>query len=171
MLPFEDKFISRFYYFHPSPLNWVNRLLAKRITMEQQEKMIQVYDKREKVTSNFYVIDLGENSFRMAENDILNCQLTFGTEFLTRINEEGKHEIIRILKDSPYLTRRFFLSGQFTEQEYRLLGDEIVKNGGFWQVDFGGIATINLPRENTLDIDRIFKLFNFSPTEIRSDNS
>jgi hypothetical protein len=67
--------------------------------MEQQEKMIQVYNKREKVASNFYVIDLGENSFRMAENDIINCRLAFGAEFQTKINAEGKHEVVRILKD------------------------------------------------------------------------
>lgn len=139
--------------------------------MEYQEKVIQVYDKREKATSSFYVFELGENRFRMAENDILNCRLTFGTEFQTRMNADGNHEVICILKDSPYITRRFFLSGQFTEQEYRLLGDEIVRKGGFWQVDFGGIATINLPHDSDLDIDGIFKLFNFSPTEIHSDNS
>ena len=87
------------------------------------------------------------------ENDIINLKITFGTEFETKINKEGKHEIVKILKESTYTTRRFFLSSQFTESEYRLLGDEIMKTGGFWQVDFGSMAIINLPKDRNIDID------------------
>jgi len=137
--------------------------------MEEPIISIKVYDKREKVTSNFDVVDLGNNCFRMTDNDILNWRLTLGTEFQTRINETGTHEIIRILKDSPYVTRRFLLNSQFTESEYRMLGDEIVRKGGFWQVDFGGVATINLPPACDLDLDNLSKLFNFHPTEIVGD--
>jgi hypothetical protein len=46
------------------------------------------------------------------------------------------------------------------------LGDEIIKQGGFWQVDFGGIATVNLPKNCNLDLDDIFKTFDFYPTYI-----
>jgi len=38
---------------------------------------------------------------------------------------------IRILKESPFTTRRFFLTSQFTETEYKLLGHEIIKRGGY----------------------------------------
>jgi len=58
------------------------------------------------------------------------------------------------------------LTNQFTATEYRLLGDEIIKQGGYWQVDFGSIASINLPQNSNTDIDNIFKTFNFYPTEI-----
>jgi hypothetical protein len=138
--------------------------------MEESIIQIQVYDKREQVTGNLYVTALGDNCFRMSENDILNCRLTLGTEFQTRVNESGTHEIIRILKDSPFVTRRFLLNSQFTAADYQVLGDEIVKKGGFWQVDFGGIATINLPPACDLDLDSLFKLFNFFPKEILGDN-
>lgn len=42
-----------------------------------------------------------------------------------------------------------------------------MKQGGFWQVDFGSIATINLPKDCKLDLDEIFKVFNFEPQEIK----
>jgi hypothetical protein len=93
--------------------------------------------------------------------------LTLGTEFETRLNKDGKHEIIRIIKESEFITRRFSLTSQFKESEYRLLGDEIMKIGGFWQVDFGSIATINLPKDCKFDLDKIFKTFDFKPTEIK----
>jgi len=127
---------------------------------------IEIYDKREKLTTIVFVEHISDNKFRTVANEIFNCRLALGTEFETKLNKEGKHEIVSITKNSEYITRRFFLTSQFTESEYRLLGDEIIKQGGFWQIDFGGIATINLPKDCKIDLDNIFKTFDFKPTEI-----
>jgi len=135
--------------------------------MQNEPVQIKIYDKREKSTSTIYVDQLAENLFRCVDNDIFNCHLMLGTEFKTRINEEGFHEIIKITKESAFITRRFFLTSQFRASDYRLLGDEIIKHGGFWQVDFGGIATINLPKDSNFDIDEIFKIFDFTMNEIK----
>ena len=135
--------------------------------MQTKTVEIEVFDKREKLTTTIQVEQLSDNVFRTTENELFNCRLTLGTEFETRLNKDGKHEIIKITKDSDFVTRRFFLTPQIKESEYRLLGDEIMKQGGFWQVDFGGIATINLPRDSKLNIDEIFKIFDFKPAEIK----
>lgn len=135
--------------------------------MQTKTVEIEVYDKREKLTTTIQVEQLSDNVFRTTENELFNCRLTLGTEFETRLNKDGKHKIIKITKDSDFVTRRFFLTPQIKESEYRLLGDEIMKQGGFWQVDFGGIATINLPRDSKLNIDEIFKIFDFKPAEIK----
>ncbi len=133
------------------------------------ETKIELYDKREKSTTTLYVDQLDDNKFRMIDNDIWNCRLTLGTEFETRINEDGKHEIIRITKDSNFITRRFFLNPHFKESEYRMLGDELIKRGGFWQVDFGGIATINIPKDFEYDVDQVMKDLDIKLTEIVDD--
>lgn len=122
--------------------------------MNQEEVKIEIYDKREKSTTTMYVEQLAENKFRMIDNDIWNCKLTLGTEFETRLNKEGKHEIIRITKKSEYITRRFFISG-YKAADLRFLGDELAKRGGFWQVDFGGIATVNIPKNFEYDVDKV----------------
>ncbi|MCR6640972.1 MAG: DUF4265 domain-containing protein [Sporocytophaga sp.] len=132
--------------------------------MKQQEVTIELYDKREKVSSNLSVIQLSEHTFRLVENDIFNCRLTRGTEFETRINKEGRHELIRIIKDSEYTTRRFLLSPKYKESEYRILGDELVKRGGFWQVDFGGIVTVNIPKN--FEFDQLMKDLDINLEEI-----
>lgn len=132
-----------------------------------KEVKIEIYDKREKSKTTMLVEQIGDNKFKMIDNDIFNCRLTLGTEFETRLNNHGKHEITKIIKESDYITRRFLLTSQFNESEYRLLGDEIIKHGGYWQVDFGGIATINLPSDCELNIDEIFRLFDFKPTELK----
>lgn len=137
--------------------------------MEKNPVQIEIYDKRLQLSTTIYVDKISDNIFRAVENEIFNCRLTLGTEFETRINKNGKHEIIRILKDSEYITKRFFLSSQFNQSEYRLLGDEIIKHGGYWQVDFGGIATVNLPKDCKLNLEEIFKLFEFYPTYIADE--
>lgn len=135
--------------------------------MQTKIMEIEVYNKREKVSTTIHVEQLSDNVFRTTENELFNCDLTLGTEFETRQNKDGKHEIVKIIKESKFITRRFLLTSQFKESEYQLLGDEIMKQGGFWQVDFGSIAKINLPKDCKLDLDRIFKTFDFNPTEIR----
>ncbi len=114
-----------------------------------------------------YVKRLAENKFRMIDNDIINCRLTKGTEFTTRINDEGNHEIIKITKKSDFITRRFFLSPKHKTSDYMMLGEELSKRGGFWQVDFGGIATVNIPKE--FDVDQIMREWDLNLSEIIDD--
>ncbi len=133
------------------------------------ETKIELFNKRENSTAILYVEKLSENRFRMIDNDILNCSLTLGTEFETRINKEGKHEIIKITKLSDFSTRRFFLNSKYKESDYRMLGDELAKRGGFWQVDFGGIATVNFPKDFEYDIDQLIKYLDLNLTEIVDD--
>lgn len=127
--------------------------------MKTETITIKVYNTIELSTTTMSVEQISDNAFRMADNDFFDYRLTLGTEFKTTFNDEGNHEIVEIIKESPYITRRFFLNLDIKKQEYEVLGKEIVKHGGFWQVDFGGIATFNLPKNCALDIDEIFKVF------------
>lgn len=133
------------------------------------ELEIEIYDKRERFSTVCYVKQIADNKFRMLENDVFSCRLTLGTEFETIIDSEGKHQIAKITKESEYITRRFFLSPEYKVSDYRFLGDELTKRGGFWQVDFGGIATANFPKDFEFDIDKIARDLNLSLTEIGDD--
>ena len=134
--------------------------------MELEEIKIWVYDKREGSTTTFYVEQLAEHTFRMTDNDVFDCRMTRGTEFETRINANGHHEIIKILKDSDFITRRFFLSPKYKETDYRVLGDELTKRGGFWQVNFGSMVVVNIPKDFEFDIDEVMKELHVQLTEI-----
>ncbi|MCX7549164.1 hypothetical protein OS188_14500 [Xanthomarina sp. F1114] len=122
-----------------------------------KEVEIEVYDKREKVTTTLCVKQLTENQFRMIDNDLFNNELTLGAEFETKINSENKHEVVKILKKSEFITRRFSLTPNYKESDYRILGDELTKRGGFWQVDLGSIATVNIPKSFEFDINQVIK--------------
>lgn len=137
--------------------------------MEDQEIKIELYDKKEGSITTTYVEQLPENKFRMTENDVFNYQLTKGTEFETRINKEKNHEITRITKKSEFITRRFLLSLNYKSSEYVMLGCELMKRGGFWQVDFGGIATVNIPNNFEFDVDQVMKDLDLHLSEIFDD--
>jgi hypothetical protein len=122
-----------------------------------KEVEIEVYDKREKVTTTLCVEQITKNQFRMIDNDLFNNQLTLGVEFETKINSKNKHEVVKILKKSEFITRRFSLQPNYKESDYRMLGDELTKRGGFWQVDLGSIATVNIPKSFEFDINQVIK--------------
>ncbi len=130
------------------------------------EVKIKVYHKEEKVTTTLYVEQISENKFRMIDNDFCNAKLTLGTEFETKINKEKKHEITKITKESEFITRRFGLTPNHKESDYRMLGEELTKGGGFWQVDLGSIATVNIPKDFEFDIDQVIKDLDLKLVEI-----
>ena len=130
------------------------------------EVKIDVYHKEEKVTTTLYVEQLSENRFRMIDNDFCNPKLTLGTEFVTELNENGIHELKKITKESEFITRRFGLTPNHKESDYRMLGDELIKRGGFWQVDLGSIATINIPKDFEFDVDQVIKELDLKLVEI-----
>lgn len=133
--------------------------------MFPKEVDIEIYNPKEEVSQTIPVEQLSTNIFRALGNDIFSQNLTFGTEFETQKNKNGQHEVVRILKASNYITKRFILTSDFKESEYRLLGDEITKIGGFWQVDFGSLAIINIPKEQEAYIQKILDAFNIKLTE------
>ena len=136
--------------------------------MEQEIVGITVYDKRVQMTWEMYAVPLGDQVYRAVENELFG-EITIGTEFRTWINKDGAHQIVKILKRSPYITRRFMLSPNIPTADYRLLGDAIEEQGGTWQVEMGGIATVSLPPDSTLDLDEIFRIFGHWPLEIKND--
>jgi len=137
--------------------------------MKEQPVKIEIYDKRERSTTTMYVERLAKSRFRMLDNDLFNCKLTLGTEFETRLNKDGKHEIIKISKESEFITRRFLLSMEYRNSDYAMLGQELSQRGGFWQVDMGGIATINIPKDFEFDVDEVMKSLDLKLTEIVED--
>lgn len=122
-----------------------------------KEVKIEVYNRKEKVTTTLYVEQLSENKFRMIDNDLFNKQLTLGVEFETKINSKNRHEVVKILKETEFITRRFGLTPNYKESDYRMLGEELTKRGGFWQVDLGSIATVNIPKDFEFNINQVIK--------------
>lgn len=118
-----------------------------------------------KYTSSIIVEQIAQNVFKMICNDLLIEELTFATEFETKVNNEGLHEIVKIVKKSPFITKRYMLTSKYNESDYRVIGDEIEKHGGNWQVDFGSIASVNIPPNYLEEYETLIQSLNLKIME------
>lgn len=128
--------------------------------MKSKRFLIHIYNPKEEILSELKVEKIGENEYRAVENDLFDCRLTLGTEFKTKVNKDGNREVLNITKKSPYITYQFLLSKQGIDVVSDLFLDELVKKGGYWQIDFGGYLTINIPPSLVAEVDEVIKSFN-----------
>ena len=129
---------------------------------------LELYNAIDKITTTILVDKIDSNKYRMVNNDFVNG-LTKGTEFEIKVNEQGDYELSQITKESEYITRQFHLSTKHKESDYFMLAEELAKYGGYWQLDFGGIAIINIPKDFKFDVDQVIKELNLELTEIFDD--
>ena len=113
---------------------------------EESPVLLTINHKPENLTSSCYATRLPNGYFRLLENDLINEDLTYGTEIETRIDASGKHELIRIVTHSPFDTNTLLLPPAYAGDNFRPIGKEIEKIGGTWEVVMGGLAIINTPK-------------------------
>ena len=105
----------------------------------------------------------------LMDNYLFTCFLTRGTEIKALYQQDGSYEFVAVTKPSELNTRRFFLSPKYSESDYRMLGNELVKHGGYWQVDFGGFLTINIPKDLPYDVDAVMSDLGIQLAEVGDD--
>jgi len=67
--------------------------------------------------------------------------------------------IKKIYAESEYSLEVIALPMSLNETEMRIVGKMIIDEGGYWEVIFGGMAYINLPKDSKLNIiDELNKL-------------
>ena len=128
--------------------------------------LIRIFNRKEGVTTQLEVDQIGQSEFRLRDNDIVDPRLTRGTTIMAQRLEDDAYEVISVTVPSGFVTRRFFLSPKYTESDYRVLGDELVKHGGAWQVDLGHYLTINVPLDFPHDVDRVMADIGIHLTEM-----
>lgn len=114
--------------------------------MENEIVEINIFYKKYGIISTLKVEKINDSTFKMIDNDIVNYDLTFGTEFQTEIDENGNHCIVAIFENSNFITKRFSaeVGATYRENEtlYHQFGSKLDEKGGFWQIDEGGIITV-----------------------------
>jgi hypothetical protein len=136
--------------------------------MDNNELQITIYDKERGYSAGRLVEKMGDNKFKLLENDVFTPSWNRGMEFEATLNSSNEYEIVRITRESPFITRRFFLSTKYNQTDYEFVGSELVKIGGFWQSEFG-IVTINIPKESGETVNKIIEDFGFYTLEIVDD--
>ena len=116
-----------------------------------------MYIQKESMVGTYEVDQLSEFIFKLTRNDPLSEFLTYGTiiEVEKDFKEENGEQIYvfkKVHKESDYNLEVIGLPFQLNETELRIIGKMIIDEGGFWEVIFGGLGYVNLPKNSSLNI-------------------
>ena len=111
-----------------------------------------MYIPEEKSTGTYAVIKESENIFKLVYNDPFYEELRHGTIIEAVKGEDDIYEFIKVKTESEYTLQVIGIPMNLSEQELRIVGDMIVKEGGFWEVIFGGMGYVNLPKGSSLNV-------------------
>ena len=116
-----------------------------------------MYVPEEKSTGTYDVIKISDCIYELTSNDPFNESLCFGTTIeveAEKIEEEGQNNFVfkKIHTKSEYKLEILFLPIELNQSELQIVGEMIINEGGFWEVIFGGMGYVNLPKKSKLDV-------------------
>lgn len=124
---------------------------------------IMMYVPEDSSTGNYSVVKVADNLYKLANNDPFNEKLIYGTVVSVSpyVNEDGVSMFIlnKVYAESDYNLQVIGLPMSLTESELRPIGKMITDAGGYWEVIFGGMGYVNLPKQSQLNVhDHINRL-------------
>ena len=116
---------------------------------------INLYDSDEGFGGNVEVVKLGQHTYQLMCNTFFSEDVYYGTviEVEDELTDDGYFKLKSIIKASEYTQETYFLPIALNEAELRIVGGKIVEEGGYWEVVFGGMALVNLPKKSLLDVN------------------
>ena len=130
-----------------------------------QEKSIPHTNKRLGTRYQLEVKELGPNFYEILYNDPLDTRYTTGTKIKTRINPKGEHEIVEFIK-SEYITQRYLLDIAQNINDLQVLVEELYKYGGSFQLDMGGMASVNIPANFSYKLEKVIEDYGIKASRI-----
>lgn len=105
-------------------------------------------------TGTYDVIKIDDTLYQLANNDPFSETLTYGTiiEVQPKKDDEGNIEFKKIYQESDYTLEVIGLPMELDKSELLIIGQKITDEGGFWEVIFGGLGYVNLPRGSKLNV-------------------
>jgi len=128
-----------------------------------EEKIIDIkmYVPEEASTGTYEVIKVSEHTYKLTNNDPFSEILTYGTiiEVLPEKKDEDTYIFKGVHTESDFTHEVIGLPSALNETEMRVVGQMIIDEGGYWEVIFGGMGYVNLPKTSKLNvIDELNKL-------------
>ena len=135
-------------------------------------KMIKIRSGDDGGSETVAAEQIDAETFKLVENPVLNCRINYGTIIKVIQDLNGELVMSKIIRASDFRTRQFMLSASLNETQLRTqIGQPILDAGGMWEVVFGGIAFIHLPKNSTFDLNKLFKSNEYYPSEIVDDTN
>lgn len=113
---------------------------------------------------------VSESAYRLLENPVFNCRITYGTTVKVEADKDGELVVIKILRASDYTTRRFLLPSSLSNTNFAdKIGNRIIEAGGTWEVVMGGLAFVHFPKTSTFNLNKLFEEIGCHLTELIDD--
>jgi hypothetical protein len=110
---------------------------------------------------------ISESTYKLLENPIFSCKINYGTIVKAVLDEEGNLIVTKVIRASDFKTRKFILPDNPSSNEFsKKIGNRIIDVGGTWEIAFGGVAFLHIPRNLEFDFKSLFSQLNYFPTEI-----
>jgi len=122
---------------------------------------IRMYVPEQSSTGTYDVIKVSEHRYELVNNDPFSEVLIYGTiiEVLPEQKEEDTFIFKEIYTESEFNLEVIGLPTALNETEMRVVGQMVIDEGGYWEVIFGGMAYVNLPKSSALKVnDELNKL-------------
>ena len=111
---------------------------------------------------------VSDDTYKLLETPALSCRINYGTTIKVQPDEKGELEMVKVVRASDYKTRRFILPSLSNVELMEKLGNPLRDASGLWEVVFGGIIFIHMPRGSQFDLEALFRSIG-SVTEIVDD--
>ncbi len=113
-----------------------------------------MYVPEEASTGTYEVIKVSEYTYKLTNNDPFSEVLTYGTiiEVLPEKKDEDTYVFKGVHTESDYTHEVIGLPSALNETEMRIVGQMIIDEGGYWEVIFGGMGYVNLPKHSKLNV-------------------
>ncbi|MGD1839749.1 MAG: hypothetical protein ACFB0B_02475 [Thermonemataceae bacterium] len=128
---------------------------------EEEIIAIKMYVPEEASTGTYEVIKVSENRYKLTNNDPFSETLTYGTiiEVLPEKKDKDTFVFKKVYAESEFNLEVIGIPMSLNEAELRVVGQIIIDEGGYWEVIFGGMGYVNLPKTSQLNvIDELNKL-------------
>lgn len=136
--------------------------------MEPAIKEIKIKSAEAGSTETVWAEQVGTDTFKILENPVFSCRLNYGT-VVKVVEDNGDLIVSKVVRASGYITRQFMLPKLSNNELRENFGKPILEAGGYWEVVFGGVAFIHLPKNSKFDITKLFSELNYNIIEIADD--
>ncbi len=117
-----------------------------------------MYIPEQSSTGTYKVIKVSKNRYKLTNNDPFSETLIYGT--IIEVLPEKKDGDTFVFKDvyakSEFNLEVIGLPISLNETEWRVIGQMIINEGGYWEVIFGGMGYVNLPKTSKLNVNNEF---------------
>ncbi|QMU30154.1 DUF4265 domain-containing protein [Adhaeribacter radiodurans] len=120
---------------------------------------IKLYNPEDGWSCTLDALQLSDIEFELRSNHLWEESLTYGTiiQVVEKQEPDNSYVLKAIRKESDFYTSRFLLNSNTDQSKLRMIGDEIMELGGYWEVVFGGYAIVNIPKDSNFKLDERIK--------------